>query len=923
MKFRYCLVGIVFAVAAAVNADEDKPFYLTLETPPAPELSPKDALASFVIAPGFRIELVAAEPLVEDPVAITWDEDGHLYAVEMRGFMPDSFGNGEKDPVGAVVRLTDTDSNGRADQREVLLDKLILPRALAIINEGLLIAEPPNLWLCPTPTGLAKDIDCSKKRSLGNYGDQPGSVEHAENGLLLGLDNWLYNAKSDRRMRVRDGQLEVETTLFRGQWGITQDNTGRLFYNTNSNLLLGDFYSAQYAVAAGNRSAAGLNERIHVNDEMFSIRVNPGVNRAYVPGVLRKDGRLKAPTSAAGMIVYRGHQFPASYSQHVFVTESAANAVAQLRLGKNGLAISSEHVLYPDEKWGQREFMASTDERFRPVNASVGPDGALYIVDMYRGIIQDHVFLTDELRAQALARSLDKPVGMGRIWRIVSTAKSVDYNASQLSTSTTEALIALLGHENAWHRETAQRLLIQRNDANIKARLIKASTNDNVLQAVHALWTLSGRNELDRDTVLGAIKHEQSVVKHTALQAGEEYLTAKDLLELADKRAATPAFKQQLTLSLSNHRHNHEIQMTLLNILRGESMNPYRRAAIQAALRGVELEFVQHLLKQSAWSASQEQATRFIEMLTLQGFRLAPAQSEAWLDFVLQQPVEAAWVKHAVLSGLFERTRDTNFERVELSAPHALFSTNDDKLWSFISKARRAFTWPGDELQADSKPLSPKQREYRALGAKFYTSSCANCHGADGAGIASLGPPLAQSPWVLESPERLARIILQGLRGPIEVAGKTWDSVMPGHQDFPDLTDEVASGLLNYLRRAWGHAERAVNPAFITDIRRQTVGRKALWTAEELLALDINTHYVAYAGKFGSPRFTLELIYNGRALEVKSAIFNGPLLEEKEDNFFFEPRQLKLEFIVNEDGTVPAVRLPNAGGASVLPRLEE
>ncbi|MEM7019690.1 MAG: cytochrome c, class I, partial [Pseudomonadota bacterium] len=610
-----CLLGSALLLTALVaNAEEKKPFYLTLEPPPAPELTPEQALSSFAIAPGFRIELAAAEPVVEDPVAITWDEDGRMYAVEMRGFMPDSYGTGEKEPIGTIVRLTDTDHDGYLDQREVVLDKLVLPRAVAVVNEGLLVAEPPNLWLCPSKTGLAKEIDCSKKWSLGNYGDQPGSVEHAENGLLMGLDNWLYNAKSERRMRLQNGKLAVEPTLFRGQWGITQDNFGRLFYNTNSNLLSGDFYSAQYVIAAGSRGAPGLNARVHVNDEMFSIRVNPGVNRAYVPGVLKEDGRLRGPTSAAGMVVYRGHQFPTSDETYVFTTESAANAVAQLRLAEDGLAIDSEHVLYPDEKWGQREFMASTDERFRPVNASVGPDGALYIVDMYRGIIQDHVFLTDQLRAQALERKLDRPTGLGRIWRVVSTTNTIDYAPPKLSSASNKTLIEMLGHKNGWHRDTAQRLLIGRQDDALKTQLIKTTTSKNMLQAIHSLWTLAGRNEIDRDTVIQALESQRPAVSHAALQAGELLLTTQDLL--ASTGVQDPAIKQQLVFSLGRHNRDHKVQDALLGILHDELKDVYRRTAVQASLRGVELAFVRRLISKNTWTQAQEQSTGLIKALT-------------------------------------------------------------------------------------------------------------------------------------------------------------------------------------------------------------------------------------------------------------------------------------------------------------------
>ena len=446
------IIALLFGLLAhgpAQATEQPQSPHKAFDTPPAPVLTPAQALGSFALAPGFAIEAVAAEPLIEDPVAITWDEAGNLYAAEMRGFMPDTYGTGQTAAVGAVVRLTDQDGDGVYDRREVLADQLVLPRAVAIVNEGLLIAEPPNLWLCPNTDGSAATIDCDGRISLGAYGDQPGSVEHAENGLLMGLDNWLYSAKSARRLRILGGEVVSEPTLFRGQWGISKDNAGRLYYNTNSVLLLGDSYDAQAVVRAGNSAAPGLNVRISENDSMFAVRVNTGVNRAYVPGVLREDGRLDQPTSASGMAVYRGDQFGREHADDVFVAEPAANAVARLRLTRDGLKVSAEHVLYPDDQWTQREFLASTDERFRPVDAKVGPDGALYVVDFYRGVIQDHVFISDELRAQAKERGLERPLGMGRIWR-VSRQDGERPEREFTAVAAPDALLAWLGHPNGW-----------------------------------------------------------------------------------------------------------------------------------------------------------------------------------------------------------------------------------------------------------------------------------------------------------------------------------------------------------------------------------------------------------------------------------------------------------------------------------------
>ena len=883
------------------------------ETPQAPVLTPAEALASFAIAPGFAIEPVAAEPLIEDPVAIAWDEAGNLYAAEMRGYMPDTHGTNQTAPVGAVVRLKDTDGDGVYDHRDLLADNLVLPRAVAIINQGLLIGEPPNLWLCPNSNGRAETIDCDRKVRLGSYGDQPGSVEHAENGLLMGLDNWLYSAKSSRRLRIVDGRLVSEPTLFRGQWGIDKDNAGRLFYNSNSVLLLSDSYDAQAVARAGIKQAPGLGTRISEDEQMFAVRDNLGVNRAYVPGVLRGDGRLNRPTSASGMAVYRGGQFGPEFADDVFVAEPAANVVAQLRLQRDGLKFSAEHILYADEVWGQREFLASTDERFRPVDVKVGPDGALYLVDMYRGVIQDHVFISEQLRKHAEARGLDRPLGLGRIWRIVREDREPN------SPMQGQGTVARLGHPNGWQRDTAQRLLIADPSGQVGARLRTYVKEGDSLAAVHALWTLEGRDELESNSVMHAIAREDEAVQLAALEAGGHLLPPEALLELSEVLTA-PRLRQQLILALAPHAGAEAVQDFLADALMAaanaadESMV---LTAVQAAALGQELALVRRLLENPDWHSGQA-AAPMLTALVGQGVRADSATAVKWLDLAASERVSVA---RSVLEGFAALTLDDTFTRIRLEQPHAILSPQNKPLWPNIVRARRAITWPGDDLPAGAKPLSAVQRAQRTLGADYYARRCANCHGAAGEGVAGLGPVLAGSPWVTGASEVLARIVLQGLQGPIEVNGEVWNSVMPGHAAMPDFDDATAAGLLTYLNRAWGHAGRAVDADFIAEVRRETEQRTSLWTVEELGEIHINTHYVKYRGRYGGGDFVLEFVYSGKGLEVRSGIFNGPLREQREDQFIFEPRNLELEFLLADDGkSVHGVRMATPDGGILIPR---
>lgn len=542
------------------------------EVPEAPPLAPEKAMATLRVAPGFRVELVAAEPLVEDPVAMAWDERGLLYVVEMRGFMPNVDGIGEQEPVGRIVVLEDTDADGAMDRSGVYLDGLVSPRAVAAVSGGILVGEPPNLWLCRSEAGPGALPRCASRERLLDYGDpDPDLLEHTENGLLWGLDNWIYNAKSDRRFRLRrdaeGASIEVDPTLFRGQWGITQDDVGRLYYNTNSRYLFADLIPADYALAHPDHQprggGRGASERLVHDESVYSIRVNPGINRGYVNSMLREDGRLAVTTSVSGLAVYRGDQFPATFRGDVFVPEPAGNVVAHFDLApgpvENGIpTLVAEHRRYGDPDWVEREFLASTDERFRPVDAKVGPDGALYVIDMYRGILQHVRYVTTYLREYILEHGLDRPLGMGRIYRLVwegdvEDPAAVRREAPHLATAAER--IAALSHPNGWQRDTAQRLLVEDelDDAGHDALRELARSGEDPLARIHALWTLHGRGELDDASVRIALRSQDPWLVVHALRTGEEALAGSatgeaTIAELLD--SSSPQVRTQALLTL-------------------------------------------------------------------------------------------------------------------------------------------------------------------------------------------------------------------------------------------------------------------------------------------------------------------------------------------------------------------------------------
>jgi glucose/arabinose dehydrogenase/mono/diheme cytochrome c family protein len=919
------------------NTDEIL-FYQTLDNKPAPVLSPEQALASFTLAEGFEIELVAGEPDVEDPVAMAWDEDGRLYVVEMRGFMPDAYGEGQDQPVGRVVRLTDTNGDGRMDKSEVFLDHLVMPRAVAVVNEGILIAEPPNLWLCELPN---KEALCSNKHKVGDYGLSDGdtSIEHLENALMLGLDNRLYNSKSSRSLNLQNGAMTEREEIFRGQWGITQDNWGRLLYNNNSNFITADYFPGYYLRAEhALTKQAGLQEVLSDPEEVFSIRVNPGVNRAYLDGTLRKDGRLQNATAVSGLVAYRGGQFPPEFHSDVFVPEPGANVVAQFRLSEAGMGLSAEHLTYPDTKWDQREFLASTDERFRPVDAKLGPDGALYIIDMYRGIIQEQHFLTDELREQIFLRELDRPLGRGRIWRIRHKAGAVKQPAPALSTYSSAELVDALGSDNGWVRDTAQRLLLARDDVPLTA-LQASVTGSNSLAATHALWVLVGRNELDEKTLSSALAHRDFRVQIQALRAGESGLEERQLQALASRDELPEALQVQLAFSLAARASGTESQEVLLNLLAANFDSVYLQQAIARAVRGQELEFLPLALTHPVLAKESDAGASLLGRLAGQAYLTqrgsvsdtgaAPQSLIRVLDLMATEQGADEWRQLAMLDGLSRITLAPGFVTAVMTEAPAIFADpnidGDSPLWGARLKARRAFTWPGDELAAGIIPLSPQELALMQQGEAFY-GSCANCHGSLGEGIAGLAPALANSPWITGPPEWLGRIILQGMIGPVEINNETWDGVMPAHGQQAGLDNATLAGLMTYLRRAWGHTESPVDEKLAADIRQMSDHRSKPWTVEELKHVKFDRGYGRFIGKYKVSFVTFTVSEIDGELNLSVPMYGGGPLVEITPTLFEvveNGESVQIEFIVEEDSTVKQLILTRGGQKIPIKRIEE
>lgn len=491
--------------------------------------SNKNAVISFdkyKIADGFEIQLAASEPQIEAPVAMDFDNQGRMWVVEMRGFMPNLMGTGDTVPNGRISILEDLDKNGLAQHSKVFLDSLVLPRAMALVYGGLLYTTPPNLWF------VEINNDKPGKRTLidSTYAIG-GSPEAQPNGLMMNIDNWIYSANSHFRYQLKDGKWIKEPTSFRGQFGITKDNYGRLYYNYNSTQIAGDYVLPNTLI---NNPFLKPTEAINIaltdNQKVYPLHPTT-VNRGYAKGVLNKDSLLVEFTAACGPLIYRGDQFPDEYNQNVFVCEPQANLV------KRDILTFEDIKTTAKQAWDDREFLASSDEGFRPVNLSNGPDGVMYVVDMHRGIMEYGAFSTPYYNNGLAAKKLDTLLHKGRILRIKYKNKKLD-KIPELNKASGAELVALLKSKNGWVRDRTQQLLIFRQQKSVVAELeTLAQDGKNAVTAIHALHTLDGLNALSFEFLEKIATAGNPMLSAHALLLLEKYNTegnVKSMAELAN-----------------------------------------------------------------------------------------------------------------------------------------------------------------------------------------------------------------------------------------------------------------------------------------------------------------------------------------------------------------------------------------------------
>lgn len=659
-------VALTLALAAGpgFSADDD----LARELPRIPPKSGDEALRSFKMHAGFRLEPVATEPLVTDPVSVCYDADGRLYVVEMRGYPYP-----ENTPSGNVTRLVDEDGDGRFDRATKFVDGLSWPTGVVPYDGGVFIAVAPDII-------YAKDTDGDgvadvKKVIFTGFGTQ--NVQALVNGLLWGPDGWIYGVAGGNggeirnpgvpgfkpvSVRGRDFRFRPDGSVFQaisggGQFGHSFDDWGHRFTCNNSNhirqvVLPSELLERNPALVAGAviddiavEGPAGPVFRISSAEPWRVVRTrqraaDPVMAKRLPPTELVATGFF---TSATGVTIYRGTAYPAEFRGNAFIGDVGGNLVHRKTLDGNGAEFRATRA---DQGV---EFIASTDNWFRPVNFANTPDGSLLMVDMYRETIE-HPFSIPE----PIKKHLDLTSGkdLGRLYHLLPAAGLKHRNVS-LGSATSPALVTSLADPDAWWRETAQRLLIERHDPAAVAFLKElARTRPTPLARLHALWTLDALGEVADDDLLPAFKDAEPGVREQAARlAGGRLRNGSLLVEplAALARDADPMVRFQTAFALGGLKDPRTLD-ALAEIARKDANDRWTRVAVESALAGRSADLIERLSVQDPGFFRSKAGRIWLEDLTvLVGTENDPAQVRSVLARFSGAETPAAFTRAVVL----------------------------------------------------------------------------------------------------------------------------------------------------------------------------------------------------------------------------------------------------------------------------------
>jgi len=587
---RYLILGLLLIVlTVTIAALQPDPRTVRL----------KKALDSFQIEPGMRIDLIAAEPLVIDPVALAFDENRQMYVVEDRGY-PDPVEGGSTTTLGRVALLKDTNGDGVYDKRTEFATGLTYPNGLMPWKGGVFVTCSPNIYYLKDTDndGIA---DIRKVVLTGFFATQTAQIRMSH--PTMGLDGWVYvtaglnggNVTSPEHpdrpavsFKQTDGRFNPETFEFqvtggKSQFGLTFDAYGRRFGCSNRHPIMHSVMEPWYLRRNANLL---FNETVQnvskVEAEASVYPVSRSVTSAdFIPKLI---GRSHAGTftAASGLMVFNGSGLTSAHKGNIFICESAQNLIQRQIVSPEGVSFKSK------TPYEGREFLSSTDEWFRPVSLQHGPEGGLYLADMHRKVIDHPAYIPEEARP-----GLDWESGKtdGRIYRIVRkdfVQKKYDAVAGLSSKSKTEALTRFLASGEEWERNTAHRLLLERKDKTAVPLLKKIAVESVYPESrARAVWLLSSMESLDLLTLKKVLADKESGVREQAvLLAGSMFIKHPELVEsvIAASNDAAIRVRYNSSLVLGSMEGSQVVQALAKSAAR-DGADKWFRAAV---LSGIE-----------------------------------------------------------------------------------------------------------------------------------------------------------------------------------------------------------------------------------------------------------------------------------------------------------------------------------------------
>jgi putative membrane-bound dehydrogenase-like protein len=672
------LALLCLPLAATTPADPPK----AGELPKAPSaLSPAEEQASFKLPDGFKISLVASEPDVVDPVAMCFDEKGRLFVCEMRGYPNGGVGKGNETR-GRVRMLEDKDGDGKFETATTFAEGLRFPMGITPWKGGMIVAVAPDIVYLEDTNGDGK----ADKSTVLYTGFDLKNIQQMVNSLQWGLDNWIYGcAGSDggtitspqkpdmpaltlrnRGIRFKpDVPGSLEPTSSGGQYGLAADDYQRWFTATNSQhlrqIVLPDHYLKRNPYLPVSAVTVDIPEH-GPSAKVFRIspfepwRVERTKRRAGGPDAKRFAANELVPggffTSACSPLIYTADLFPKEFYGNNFVCDPANNIVHREILKENG-AIFRAVRAYPD-----REFLATTDTWFRPVHLSTGPDGAIYVLDFYREVIETPLSLPEDIKKQLDLESR----GRGRIWRVTPTdfkpSKMPDFSKHSPAQLTDELVSG-----NPWRRLTAQRMIVERKletmVPELQARLPKATGKPG---RVNLMWTLNAFRMLSSDDVISALKDSIPGVRENALRLAEPFPKVSEML-LKDP---SPRVRFQLALYAGEMAAPQTMAEFLAKILETDSGDSWTVTAALSSAKGCQ----DRLLRELA-TRTQPNLLLIARVAALIGTKGDDLEVLLSLAMIVEEKL-AVGVDTAVLEGLGQGMRNTK-------TPLAAWLTNPPK----------------------------------------------------------------------------------------------------------------------------------------------------------------------------------------------------------------------------------------------------